>query len=400
MLAQPSAHAAKPKGLRIYVSMAHALRDAGHDVYVFTEAIGPASSRGLSTEDGLTVFRLPRPVFARGIAGDLVHLASIARHVRSFVRRFDIDVVEAADYGGETALLRSDAMRARVCVKLHTPMQVKDAVLGKRAVARGRLVYALERRAILGADLVTTPSSACAELTRNVLRAPALRATVVRNPIDLDQWSPNGSPRGKALLFVGRLEPYKGPDRLPAILNRLLARTPVATARFVGDDSAFPGVVDQVKSSIDPDVRGRVSFVGRVPRRELVEEYRSAAVCLIPSRFEAFCYVCAEAMACGVPVVASIGTAMDELIRDGESGHLVDYDDVEAVATVVGRLLSDESLAQRIGRLARQEVRRLCAPGCVVAEWVAAVTAEPTARPYPPDGPDTGDGCFRADTSA
>jgi glycosyltransferase involved in cell wall biosynthesis len=359
-----------------YVAMARALRDAGHDVYVFTEATGSAPD--LTAEDGVTVFRLPKPPPRRGIAGELVQLAVIARHLRPFVERFEIDVVEAADYGGETALVRSSRLPADVSVKLHTPVQVKDAVLGKRAVARERVVYAIERRAILRADFLTTPSEASAELTREVFGVPSLQAAVVRNPLDLEQWRPGAKPPHEdTLLFVGRLEAYKGPDRLPFVLNRVLGRFPRARARFVGDDFASPGMTDGLRAALDPIIRARVSFGGRLDRRDLVREYQSAAICLIPSRFEAFCYVCAEAMACALPVVASGGTAMDELIQHGHSGYFVDCDKPEAVASQIEHVLAGEHLGRWIGRAARERIGALCAPHRVVAQWEAAVAARP-----------------------
>src|SRR5262245_1717299 len=359
--------------------MARALRDAGHEVYVFTGAT-PAA-RGLSHEDGVTVYRLPKPPPGRGIAGEVSQLASIAFHLRRFVKQFQIDVVEAADFGGETALLRTTRFPAEISVKLHTPMRVKDAVVGKHPVARDRIIYAIERRAILGAHFLTTPSRASVEVTREVLGVPSLRAALVRNPLDVDQWRPAAAPSpSRSLLFVGRFEPYKGPNRLPPVLNRVLSRCPEVSAELVGDDSASPGMATAVERALDPAVRSRVAFCGRLNHDALVAKYQSAAICLIPSRFEAFCYVCAEAMACAVPVLASRGTAMEELIEDGHSGYLVDYDDPEAVATRIEQLLADEGFANSAGRAARERIAGLCAPASVVAQWEGAVVSGSRAR--------------------
>jgi glycosyltransferase involved in cell wall biosynthesis len=290
-------------------------------------------------------------------------------------------VVEDADFGGETALLRSAKVEARIGVKLHTPMKVKDAVLGKRAVARGRVVYAIERRAILGADFLTTPSRASAERARAVFGKPSLEAQVVRNPLDVDHWKPaSESLRRRTLLFVGRLETYKGPDRLPPVLNSVLRRRPEVTARFVGG-AATPRVTDSLVAALDPEVRARVWFEDQVERSKLLAEYQSAATCLIPSRFEAFCYVCAEAMACGLPVIASRGTAMDELVTHGESGYLVDYDNAEAVAILIEEMLSNDERARRVGREARERIAALCAPERVAADWEAAVRAGRVCSP-------------------
>jgi glycosyltransferase involved in cell wall biosynthesis len=166
-----------------------------------------------------------------------------------------------------------------VSVKLHTPMRVKDAVVGKNPVARDRVIYAIERRAIVGADFLTTLSEASVELTREILRAPQLRAAIVRNPIDVDEWKPAArSRRSRSLLFVGRFETYKGPDRLPPVLNRGSQSFPRRLCATRRRRLGFPRLTDAVRRALDPEVRPRVVFWGRLSRADLVGEYQSAGM--------------------------------------------------------------------------------------------------------------------------
>lgn len=101
-----------------------------------------------------------------------------------------------------------------------------------------------------------------------------------------------------------------------------------------------------------------VRFVGNVPRQELAELYRASDVVSVPSvdRSEAFGMVYVEAMACGKPVVASRLPGVRTVVVDGETGLLVEPNNVQAVADAVGRLLAAPEEAQRMGKAGARHV--------------------------------------------
>jgi len=357
-----------------YVTMAHALRDAGHEVFVFAEATDELRP-GLVQRDGLRVFRYRNPVLLGDVPGLVLRDVAIGQRLGRFIKEHAIDVLEAADYHGESAFLRAGA-NARVVVKLHTPSRLKDMVLGKRPGPRARVIYALEHRAIRRADILLTPSAVCGSRSRCLLGLPR-DATIVPNPVDLTTWRPHrAAARTPSLLFVGRFERYKGLDRLPPILNRVLSRRTEVFVRFVGDEPGSQGeLTRQVLQRTSPELRNRIEFRGRLVGQALLEEYQRAAICLVPSRFEAFCYVCAEAMACELPVIGSKGTAMDELIEDGEDGFLVDYDRGDDVAERIEYLLDNADIRNQMGAAARRRIESISNPARVVAEWEQAVAS-------------------------
>jgi glycosyltransferase involved in cell wall biosynthesis len=101
----------------------------------------------------------------------------------------------------------------------------------------------------------------------------------------------------------------------------------------------------------------RVEFKGDFPRA--AELYPEASLVVLPSLWaEPFGLVGPEAMAHGIPVVASRVGGVPEWLTDGETGFLVEPKDVDALAARINTLLGDPSLAERLGRNAREEAAR------------------------------------------
>ncbi len=99
-----------------------------------------------------------------------------------------------------------------------------------------------------------------------------------------------------------------------------------------------------------------VTFSGRVSREELVRLYNRAQLVVSPSLYEGFGLPAAEAMACGVPVVATTAGAFPEVIEDGATGLLVPPADPAALADAIGRLMSDAALRRRMGEAGRARI--------------------------------------------
>jgi MMP alpha-(1->4)-mannosyltransferase len=119
---------------------------------------------------------------------------------------------------------------------------------------------------------------------------------------------------------------------------------------------------------------GTVRCVSGISDEELARAYAEAEVAVVPSLYEGFSLPAVEAMACGVPVVATTGGALPEVVgRDGETGLLVRPDDPGALAAAIVRLLDDPSLRQRLGAAGRERV---------LHRFTWQVTAQGTAACY------------------
>jgi glycosyltransferase involved in cell wall biosynthesis len=201
---------------------------------------------------------------------------------------------------------------------------------------------------------------------------PADRARVVYGGADTHRFRPDPAEARAGVLFVGRLTPHKGVDRLVRALPHGASLTVAGTT---GHDTRRPERdYPQLLRSL---ARGRdVRFCPAVAEAELAALLRRAAVFALPT-VEVTCYgkpveisellglSVLEAMASGTPVVASRTGGVPELVTDGENGFLVEPGDVAALHDRLASLLADPALARRMGDAGRAAVlSRFTWPAC------------------------------------
>jgi glycosyltransferase involved in cell wall biosynthesis len=136
----------------------------------------------------------------------------------------------------------------------------------------------------------------------------------------------------KVLLTLGRLdaaERYKGVDEVLEGLQQLRQTVPELVYIIVGDGTDRARLEQKARSL---GVARHVRFAGRINDAEKADHYRLADAFVMPGRGEGFGIVFLEAMACGVPVVASTLDGSREAVRDGELGLMVDPDDADALS--------------------------------------------------------------------
>jgi phosphatidylinositol alpha-mannosyltransferase len=170
---------------------------------------------------------------------------------------------------------------------------------------------------------------------------------IVPNGVDVGRFAdakPADLGPGPTLLFVGRLEPRKGFRTAVAAFELLSAELPDLRLVVVGE-GAERGAVD----GLAPAVRGRTSMLGFVAEAAKPGVVAAADVLVAPATGgESFGVVLVEAMAAGVPVVASDIPGYRDVVRDGTNGLLVPPEDPVAVAAAVRRLLAEPALADRL----------------------------------------------------
>ena len=192
------------------------------------------------------------------------------------------------------------------------------------------------------------------------LGAPAARTQVIYGGADPQRYAPDPSQTRRGVLFVGRLTPHKGVDRL---LQALPDGTQLRVVGSTGHDRRaperdYPRLLRFLARDRD------VEFIGTATDDQLPALYRSAEVLALPS-VERTCYgravrvsellglVALEAMASGTPVVASRIGGLPEVVDDGETGFLVPPGDVGALRERLDQILCDKSLGRRLGANAR-----------------------------------------------
>jgi glycosyltransferase involved in cell wall biosynthesis len=211
------------------------------------------------------------------------------------------------------------------------------------------------------------------------LGLPADRTRVIYGGADPCRFAPDPAERRQGILFVGRLTPPKGIDRL------IMALPHGASLRIAGSEGHDPHPPERDYPLLLRGVAaGRdVEFLGPVPDADLPLLYRQATVLALPS-VDRTCYgrflpvtellglVLLEAMASGTPVVGSRLGALPEVIQDGVTGFLVEPGNVAELRERLAELLGDPERAQWMGRNARDLVLerfswQACAERCLAA---------------------------------
>jgi len=155
--------------------------------------------------------------------------------------------------------------------------------------------------------------------------------------------------------FCGSWLPAKGIEVMSQALARALRRVPRARALLVGTGTAF-----HVRDWFPGDVAGRVYPVPWISdRATLLQLYRQMSICLVPSYYESFGLVAAEAMACSVAVIVSRNTGFGRDVSDGIHALVPGELTVDKLEDAILRLLSDEPLRQRIAAAGHQHVQGL-----------------------------------------
>jgi len=220
-------------------------------------------------------------------------------------------------------------------------------------------------RALHGAWRLLANSEYTGRLLRENFPTMADRVRVVPLCIDPRRtaaWERDRAPdpaavRAPVSLIIGRMwseERGKGHETLFAAWPQVRRAVPDAELWVVGQGDDVPRLQARARES---DLGDSVRFLGRVDDAELARCYRRAALFAMPSRQEGFGLVYAEALWHGTPCIGSTADAAGEVVDDGETGRLVPYDDVDALAEAVIALLSDPTLRARFGAAGMRQAR-------------------------------------------
>jgi phosphatidylinositol alpha-mannosyltransferase len=180
--------------------------------------------------------------------------------------------------------------------------------------------------------------------------------------VDVRRFSPDRpriaglSTKDRTILFVGRLDPRKGLEYLLRAFPLILRDHPSTRVIVVGGGR----LPRQYRDNMDPEVAARVDFVGMVPPETIPSYYASCDLYCSPAvGKESFGIVLLEAMASGIPVVASDIDGYREVISHGKDGILVKPGDPQAIARAVSDLLANTDARLRLGHNGRSRALQL-----------------------------------------
>ena len=352
-------------GLNVYVvQVAKRLADRGTEVEIFTRAV---------CRDTPPLAELAPGVLVRSVAAG--PFEELDKHeLPAQVCPFTLEVLraEAASEPGRYDLVHAHywlsgkvgvAARERWGVPLvqsmHTLGRVKNAALAAGDAPEPEVRIRGESEVIAAADRLVANTDEEARQLTGLYGADPAKVKVVNPGADLSVFQPCGpqgelaarrrlgiAPDAVVLLFVGRVQPLKGPDVLLTAAARLLELEPALRGRL---QVVIVGGPSGRRDRADPDrmralaarlgIAGLVRFEPPCPQEELAQWYRAATLMLAPSHSESFGLVALEAQACGTPVVAASVGGLRTVVRDGHSGVLVDGHDPADWARVIARLV-------------------------------------------------------------
>ena len=356
-------------GMNVYIrAVAERLADRGVAVDLFTRCRGGVDHEDKHLASGIRVIAVKAGPCAPIPKEDLPRflpefLGGVLRYAHADGRGYDI-VHSHYWLSGWVGRAAKEVWGAPLVASFHTLGKVKNYALARGEAAEGPLRLEGEQRVIDVADRILAPTPVEAGQLVGLYRADPDRIRLVPPGVDHRIFTPRDRAAARTrlhltglrlALYVGRLQPHKGPDVAVRTLAEMVARDPVTAEHLqlaiVGGPSGGDAEVSRLMELATAlNVHDRVIFFAPQPQERLADFYAAADVVLVPSRSESFGLVALEAGACGTPVVAAAVGGLRHVVADGVTGLLVEGHDPGEHADAALRILRSPGLQSAIGR--------------------------------------------------
>jgi glycosyltransferase involved in cell wall biosynthesis len=362
--------------------MRDALRALGHPVTV-------VSADQIEHADG-RIAELCRPSGIRGRIRTALETRRAQDGSDPWVRLCVLDAFQAARGAGVQVFEieesfgwagRLAGQGVAIVERLHGPHGfVRDQIESVDQKRRGDLREAAEVASFSQVQAVTAPTQRLldAMVERYGIDPPIMRA--IPNPMPVISVGPTWNVRDAdpdQILFVGRFDLCKGADVAIRAFARALERRPSLTLLMAGPDRGLAQpdgsavhFDEFVASEVSSEVRARIQFLESQPPARIAELRLQSCLALVASRFENFAYSIGEAMAVGMPVLATDTFGAREMIRDGIDGRIVPMGDSAAMAVAMLAMAGDPDGLANTGRLAYERVRDWLSPERIARETI------------------------------
>ncbi len=342
-------------------NLASSLVEAGECVTVFVYS--QAEDREFE-DQGVQIHSIAKRKYT--FAGWYLHRRFLQRFVNREILLNKIDILEAPDWTGITALMR---FKCPLVIRCNGSDGYFCHLDNRKQKPKNRW---FEKQALKNADHILAVSAFTAKLTKEIFELKK-EVQVIPNSIDVAQFKPVQTPEVlNRILYYGSIIRKKGVLELAEICNIVFEQNPEARLILAGNDvrDIFTGKSTQELFSelVKSEFHKRIEFKGLLAYELVQEEIAKAAVVVLPSFAEALPMTWIEAMAMEKALVTSdIGWAK-EVMLDGETGYTVDPKSHGKYADAVLKLLDDEGLRSKMGARARKQVVEHFATAVVVKQ--------------------------------
>jgi D-inositol-3-phosphate glycosyltransferase len=346
--------------------LATALAALGNEVRVYTRRYAPDQPEIVRMRDGVSVVHVPAgPAEPIGKDALLPYMAEFGEWLARqwLLGDWSPDVAHAHFWmSGIAAVAAGRQASVPVVLTYHALGTVKRRY---QRAADTSPPQRIEHERSVGRAVATVVAQCRDEVRELVaLGIPRSRMVIIPSGVDTERFSPRGpvvprDPDRPRILTVGRFVARKGFDDVV----RALRRVPAAECVVIGGPPAAELAGDPLATHLLEvaqayQVADRVRLVGAVPPDDMPQWYRSADLVVATPWYEPFGLVPLEAMACGVPVVASAVGGLTDTVVPGLTGELVPPRDPAALGTVLRRLLGDPIRRSAYAAAARDRAQR------------------------------------------
>lgn len=341
-------------------NMASALSRLGHTIHVITST---KNSNKTVHDNGVWVHRIKKCEPIPLELARLIYSYLVSKKISKIDCHFDI--VHSSEYANE-AFWFSLNKKYPLVTRLATPFFLADELNGKMFFGPRYFFNLMEKKQTLNSDGIFSSTNALAKKVTEKWNIDPSLVEVIPNSIDLSRVrqlgknmpSPSILKDKDFLVYFGRLEKRKGVSVLARSLPEVFKHFPSLYMVFVGSDAKYQGIsMSQHIKEKAGKYSDRLFFYGNQPQEKLFPIVNSAKIVILPSLWEAFGFVCVEAMALGRPVIASSGSGFEEIIKDNISGFLVEPGNSGFLSKKIITVLKDEDKLHRIseGAIKRAE---------------------------------------------
>jgi N-acetyl-alpha-D-glucosaminyl L-malate synthase BshA len=293
---------------------------------------------------------------------------SAVMHEVALRERLDLLHVHYAIPHATSAWIAREMLGGTVPTRIVTTLHGTDITL----VGQERNFWEITRFSILKSDGITAVSDYLKRETVDAFRVPAERIEVIPNFVDPELYSRDRYPCWKTaflrdgekmVLHVSNFRPVKRIRDVVRTFARVQAQVPSRLV-LVGDGPERPAAAEEARAL---GITDRVVFLGK--QDSVAEIMACADLMLLPSKNESFGLVALEAMASGVPVIASDAGGLPEVVDNGETGFLAPVGDVEAMASGAIEILRDDETWRRFSRQARQSATERYGVNSIIPQY-------------------------------